>query len=264
MYDIKKWNNYHTHTHLCRHAEGKPVDYCKQAVKNTNKILGMSDHAFMPNLEFSLRMKKEDIKIYKKELQEADLYARLNRLKLYKGFEIEYFYQTKDIYPKYLKDFDYLILGQHYIYYNGKYKSVYKFDSIDDIKLYSKQVVEALNTGYFNLLCHPDLCFYCFDKITDEMLEIVRPIIKTCKKLNIPLEINANGLRKTLLEPGPARYPRKEFFKLVKEEGAKVIISSDCHYPNFYFDKFVLEAFKFAKDLELNLIYELDMNYYKK
>ena len=121
---------------------------------------------------------------------------------------------------------DYLILGQHYIILeDGSYLSTYKLETLEHILIYRDTLLEGLKSGYFNLLCHPDLCFYNIKNPTKEMLEALRPVIKLAKKLDIPLEVNANGLRKAL-KYGPfklenAPYPRSVFFKMVKEEDAE-------------------------------------------
>ena len=100
------------------------------------------------------------------------------------------------------------------------------------------------------------------------MLEALRPVIKLAKALDIPIEVNANGLRKALRVNKTFRYenvlyPRKDVFKMVQEEEAKVIIQSDCHSTEDMYDWAILEARKFVEELKLSEIHELKMNYYK-
>src|SRR5690554_7066699 len=76
-------------------------------------------------------------------------------------------------------------------------------------------VMKALKSGYFNMLCHPDLCYFNIDNPTDEMYEALRPVIKLAKELDIPLELNANGIRRAVLEGkvtefSNIKYPRSE------------------------------------------------------
>ena len=42
-------SNFHTHTYLCKHAEGKPIDYVKEAIKAGCSALGFSDHCPYPD-----------------------------------------------------------------------------------------------------------------------------------------------------------------------------------------------------------------------
>src|SRR5690554_4069556 len=156
---MNKKFNFHGHTYLCGHAGGSPIDYVKEALKRNFSVLGISEHAPMPNLfNKNSRLEMKDYDLYFKLLDEAEDYAKLHGLKFYRAFEIEYFKEL-DVYEKYLDRVDYLILGQHYIVKNGHLKSTFGLDSLEDIKIYAKTVIEALNTGYFSMLCHPDLCF---------------------------------------------------------------------------------------------------------
>src|SRR5690554_1276494 len=256
---INKKFNYHGHTYLCGHAVGNPIDYVNEAIKQELTHLGITEHAPMPNLNHpNVRLSMSDYNLYFSLLEDAKKLADAHHIKFYKGFEIEYFKEI-DVYQTYLKDVDYLILGQHFIVKDGQLKSTYTFDSIEDIRIYVDTIIEAIETGYFNLICHPDLCFYNIKNPTPKMYEALRPLIKRAKELDIPLELNANGIRRALYEEynqdkDNYRYPRKKFFQMVFEEGAKVIVSSDCHNTNSLYDWAMDEAYLFAESLNLNLV----------
>ncbi len=258
--------NYHSHTYLCGHADGVPVDYVKEAIKHNYNVLGISEHAPMPMLvNNNSRLKEEDYEVYIKYLDEAKDLAIKNNITFYKGLEIEYF-KGLYLYDKYLKDMDYLILGQHYIVKDNKYRSTYHLDSLEDVIIYRDTLMEALKTRYFNLLCHPDLCFFNIKNPTDEMYEALRPVVKLAKELDIPLEVNANGFRRAKHEQGSLdlniiRYPRYKFFKIVKEENAKVIVSSDAHSKDALDDWAIEMSYQFIKDLGLDFVTRLKMNY---
>jgi|SRR5690554_5961576 len=267
---IKKHiNNYHSHTILCGHAGGRPIDYVVEAIKHNFKEIGISEHAPMANLRNkNSRLHESDYQKYFKLLDEAKEFADNNNIKLYKGLEIEYFDHIK-VYEHYLNDLDYLILGQHYIYKDNKYVSTFTFKTLEEIIIYRDTVIEALKTGYFNMLCHPDLCYFNIDNPTDEMYEALRPVIKVAKELDIPLELNANGIRRAVLEGevkefSNIKYPRVKFFEMVAEIGAKVIISSDAHNVAALNDFAVKESYIMAEELNLNVIYKLNMNYKNK
>ena len=87
-------------------------------------------------------------------------------------------------------------------------------------------------------------------------------IIDAAIMYNIPLEINANGIRKgtrDLPEGKRYLYPRLEFWQLVKEKGAKVIVSSDAHDPEKLWDDDVLRAYEFARQLGIEVEVSLDI-----
>lgn|SRR5690554_33914 len=261
---MNKKFNFHGHTYLCGHAGGSPIDYVKEALKQNFSVLGISEHAPMPNLfNKNSRLEMKDYDLYFKLLDEAEDYAKLHGLKFYRAFEIEYFKEL-DVYEKYLDRVDYLILGQHYIVKNGHLKSTFGLDSLEDIKIYAKTVIEALNTGYFSMLCHPDLCFFNIEHPTDEMYEALRDIIVTAKELDIPIELNANGIRRAKFENTPDKqdvykYPRVKFFEMVKKLNAKVIVSSDCHSVDALYDFAMDKAYEFAHNMDLQLVDTIPM-----
>ena len=92
------------------------------------------------------------------------------------------------------------------------------------------------------------------------MQKVSRIIIEAAIKNNCLLEINANGARrgKILNENNEERwiYPRLEFWKIVSNEyrNAQVIISDDAHTIKDLHDNATLGMYKFAKELNLNVV----------
>jgi len=252
--------NYHTHTYLCNHAVGNVDDYVKKAIEYGFHTLGMSDHApFIFLQDRSVRMGIEDYPIYLEELRvAADKYK--GKIKLYKGLEIEYFTSETNHYKDLLKDLDYLTLGQHYIEVDNKLKSVYHLTSIKDLQIYVSTVITAMKTGYFKFVSHPDIFLFSQVELNDEIIYLSKLLIEAAEKYDVALEINANGIRKgTIYVNGKKRYryPRKEFWELVRGKNIKVIISADAHKPELLFDEAILEAYKFAKDIGIEVEEEL-------
>ncbi|MFA5692661.1 MAG: hypothetical protein WC907_03505 [Acholeplasmataceae bacterium] len=101
------------------------------------------------------------------------------------------------------------------------------------------------------------------------MYEAMREVIKTAKKLDIPLEVNANGFRRSKWEKNEndykkAIYPKYRFFQMVKEEDAKVIVSSDSHDVSFLNDWAIKTSYKLCEELNLKVTNRLKMNYFPK
>lgn len=252
-------NNYHTHMYLCRHAVGDVNDYVEEAIRLGFTSLGMSDHAPFEELEDrSVRMHPEDLPLY---LSKCDLAIEKykSNIKIYKALEIEYFSKYDGIYKAYLSHLDYLALGQHYIEdehsLNGL-RSTYALTTIEHIHTYVSTVIEAMETGYFKLICHPDLMLYNIMNFDEKVIAESKRLIEAAKRLGIPLEINANGIRKGVRQTKDGLrylYPRLEFWKIVKAVGAKVIISSDAHDPRYLYDDEVKVAYQFAIDLGIEV-----------
>lgn len=269
MYNFKNHkSNYHTHTWLCRHAAGDVIDYVNEAIKHNYTHLGMSDHAPFEYLERngSTRMSYHEFQsIYLQQIADAKKVADQHNLKIYAGVEMEYFPKHHAHYEKMLEDLDYMILGQHYILRNNQLVSTYGLKDLDDIIIYRDMLIAALKTGYFSLLCHPELCFFAFREITDEMYEALRPVIKLAVKLNIPIELNANGIRRDSHKPGyninnfnNYPYPKPRFWEMVKEEGGKALITSDAHEPRILHDEAIKVAYDFAKEYGVKVIQKLE------
>jgi len=255
--------NYHTHMYLCRHAKGTVEDYVKEAIKLGFKALGMSDHAPWSELkDRSVRMKLSDYPIYLKQLDDA-IKKYSDQITIYKGLEIEYFNHKDKQYEDLLEKLDYLILGQHYIEMNDKLISVFKIFSIEELTVYKNTVIKAINSGYFKFIAHPDIFLFSRKELSPEILSLAEEIILAAKEKNIPLEINANGIRKGKIMIGGEeryKYPRQEFWQLVKKHNARCIISSDAHKPNLLYDEAVEETYNFSKHLSLPVEEELSFD----
>ncbi len=252
--------NYHTHMYLCKHAIGTVEDYVKKAIELNFKVIGMSDHAPFSFLkDRSVRMFDNDYPIYLQELEEA-IKNYGSKIKIYKGLEIEYFSHKRNHYQDLLSHLDYITLGQHYIQDGQHLKSIYKLQTVEEMRIYRDTIIEAMETGYFKFVSHPDIFLFNQNVLADDVLEVAREIILAAKENNIPLEINANGIRKGSFKiKGETlyRYPRKEFWQIAKEIGVRVIISSDAHKPEYLFDEAVVEAYKFASDVGIEVEEEL-------
>jgi len=245
---IKFKANYHTHHELCRHAEGTTEDYVKEAIRCGFKELGMSDHAYSYLInDYGVRMKPEEFPIYNKDIEDNILKYQ-DKIKIYKGFEVEFIENNNDYYNELLEKVEYLILGQHYISFDSGFSnpiSSFALVSKEEIIEYARMIEKALETKYFTLLAHPDLYMCGYKEWDETAIEVAHTICKAAKKANIPVEYNANGFRrrKVMTTSGLKRpYPREEFFEIVKEYDLEVIISSDCHVPELLCDEYLLEA----------------------
>lgn len=103
-----------------------------------------------------------------------------------------------------------------------------------------------------------------FDKVC---VKESRRLIQSAINNHVYLEYNAGGVRKSLTKKVSRinyRYPKYEFWQIVKEMQAPVIVNSDAHSPKQISDIAYLQAIKDIKAEKLNLVEELDYNYYFK
>lgn len=218
--------NLHTHTYLCNHASETPREYVETAVKNGIEVLGFSDHVpypFPPDIYSGFRMTVPQTELYYNEIA-ALREEYKNDIKILIGYEAEY-------YPRYFEDMiknisrfecDYIILGQHFT--GNEYDGVHSARITDDKKVmtdYVDTVCEALDTGLFTYLAHPDLIGYRSDLgfYRDEATRLC----EYAKAKNVPIELNLLGLS------DQRDYPYTEFWKVAKAVGNTVVMGSDAH-----------------------------------
>lgn len=219
-------SNFHTHTPRCNHATGSEREYVEAAIKSGIKTLGFSDHSpyfFNGGYYSTYRMTIDEAFEYAEKIRSLQKeYAR--KIEIFLGFETEYYPKT---FNKLLRLYeqikpDYVILGQHAT--NNEYDGVYSSFPTDDERVldrYVNQVVDAIDTGIFSYVAHPDVLNFTGDgKIFEKRFE------KLCLKArdaNIPLEVNFLGISDN------RHYPCERFLKCAKECGNELIFGIDAH-----------------------------------
>ena len=250
--------NFHTHNYRCEHAIGNVEDYVKVAIKKGYTELGISDHAPMPEYYENNRMKEEDLDGYLKEIEEAqEKYG--DKIKIYKSLEIEYFPEFLEKYDKYRKKLDYLVLGLHAFRKPGDSTNynAWKIKTGEDVLNYAKYMAEAIESGKFDYIAHPDLYVINYRNWDESCEKAAHIISEAAEKMDVPLEVNANGIRKSFeRHPDWDRYmyPYKEFWEIVKQYNVRTIIGSDAHDFNRMEDREMEIAREFAKKIGLNVI----------
>jgi histidinol-phosphatase (PHP family) len=220
--------NLHTHTTRCFHAIGSEEEYVQSALDGGLKVLGFSDHTpywFPGDYYSSMRMHPDQLMEYADTVRELQKKYK-GQLEIPLGLEAEYYPGLfSDLVPR-LRDagIEYILLGQHWNHdeigqpYNGR-------PSDDQQKLcqYCDQVIEAMQTGLFTYVAHPDILNYVGDpKIYQKHMT---RICKESAACNIPLEINLLGI------VGQRHYPSSLFWTIAAQEGCPVVLGSDAHRP---------------------------------
>ena len=246
--------NLHTHTVRCDHAGGEDRDYVEAALAGGLRKLGFADHSWyvIDGGDYSSGMhvtteKNEDY--VKSVLSLREEYA--DRIDIKLGYEAEY-------YPKHFPTFiemvrrypiDYLILGPHFT--NNKYDGIHTYRTTDDrdlLHLQINQIIEAIETGVFTYIAHPEIMNFADDTVYDE--EYSR-LIERAMELDVLLEINLLGIR------GGRTYPNERFVKLCGKMGAKMCIGSDAHSPDAVCDFASYEkALGMAEKYGVEIVYD--------
>ena len=249
--------NYHTHTWRCGHAEGGERDYAAAAAQAGFAILGFSDHTPYDFFDAQprnrpIRMKPEELAGYVSSVRAlAEEYR--GRMGIFAGVEAEY-------YPKYFprllellreNGVEYMILGQHFLRneIDGPYSGLLT-DEEAVLEQYVAQVLEALDTGLFSYVAHPDLIHYTGSDAV--YARHMRRLCRAAGAYKTPLEINLLGLQTG------RHYPDRRFWKIAAEEGCAVILGCDAHQPEQLLDRGSMEnGLRFAQSFGLTPIQTL-------
>ena len=269
----KEYNyNFHTHTYRCGHAAFElEEEYINKYIENGFKIVGFSDHMPLPLEEFP----QENSRMYIKD--SSKYISKLSKLKNhYKDIEILISFECEydKLYNKHLiklkENSDYLILGQHFI------KNINPIGNVDYPMIYANRVCEALDTGLFSYIAHPDLYLKYrdsieisdYDKYINNCKKAAEIICKKAKKLNIPLEINLtfkNNIK--IMKDNNYPYPHRLFFDIAKKFDNSFVLGIDAHSKNVI-DKYddsstsILKYLDIDKNVVLNynpLLYKNDI-----
>lgn len=240
--------NYHTHTKWCGHAQGDIEDYIKAAIALGWSEITISDH--MPidyrDHAFHRSMKEKDFLKFNKELDEMKAKYQ-GIITVRKGMECEY-EPERDAFYHQLKALGYeiLLLSQH----NSRdYRWDY-FKTLNEeaILLYTKELCEALDTGYFQICAHPDLIANKLEHIDELTMTCMREIFKCCERNHVLYEINAAALRRN------RGYTNRLILEESKKYHLQYVIGSDAHHPDDLYDQAVQEAYQLAKELDLEVV----------
>ena len=159
--------NYHTHTTRCGHAEGTEEEYILTALRCGFKVLGFSDHTpwayATPGFVSRIRMLPFQLDDYVLTCagcgrnmptnSTSASASRQSHFPAYLGWLRE---ETERL------DIEYLILGCHYDTTDEQDARASRFGGSPSTahgRRYAEQVVEALETGLYRYLAHPDLFF---------------------------------------------------------------------------------------------------------
>ena len=233
--------NYHTHTTYC---DGKNTaeETVQKAIELGLSEIGFSGHSYT---EFDLEpcMTREGTESYKKEIKALKEKYK-GKIKILLG--IEYDYQSAE--P--LDDYDYILGSVHYILKNGEYLCVdysrdlqidavnrlYNGDFYGYIEDYYSLVSDLYNKtkcdiiGHFDLITKFNSDGSLFDVNHPRYIAAWKSAADAVLKTPAAVEINTGGIARGYLK-NP--YPAEEIIDYFKQNGKKLIFSSDCHNKEF-------------------------------
>lgn len=239
MFNRRLNYNYHTHTSRCGHASiSDDSKYIEAARKSGIMKLGFSDHVPYSSFEYPDLANKMHISEVDEYINSINLLMEENPdMEILCGFEAEYDSMKRGFLGELRNKVDYLILGQHYVK-----------EGLKNIKIegnpyypiiYADSVCEAMSTGLFDIVGHPDIfmryrdSFKSFEEkmLFDESAEkAAKKICETASDLGIPLEINLTAIDKNeIMNDGNYSYPCPKFWDIASTYDVLVLYGIDAH-----------------------------------
>ena len=228
--------DYHTHTPLCHHAQGWPIDYARTAMERGLAELGFADHSPMPvALEpfDDWRMALADLPRYLDAVEEAR--SAFPQLPIRLGLEVDYIAGHEAWIEQLagMARWDFLIGSVHYIapgwdVDNPAHLSRFEAQPVAEIwHLYFAAYERCIRSGLFDFVAHPDLPKKFGHRPEGDLRRYYEPVIAALAETGTAFEINTAGLRK----PAGECYPSPEFLQMAREAGVALLINSDAHAP---------------------------------
>lgn len=248
-----KFEDWHTHNLLCRHAIGNIEDYIIKAIELDLNIIGISDHFpydFLKNIE---RIPYREYALTVNEIESYLSTAERLREK-YKdkisvriSFEIDYFENQEaalNTHLKKIKDrLDYILGSLHILDFHDE-KGAWGFDDARFLKDYEYYGADMVYLQYYkteqkmikskdfdlDIVGHFDLPKK-FNYIPKHKEDVSNEVIKTLeliKNRDLVMEINTGGLRKKVKE----QYPSEEIIRHMYNLDIPILLGSDAHHPN--------------------------------
>lgn len=243
--------NFHTHTVFCD-GKNTPEEMILAAIEKGFTALGFSGHSYFEP-EKEINMSANDQQEYISQIETLKI-KYCNKIKIFCGIEQDYYSEE----PKF--SYEYKIGSVHNILKDGKYldtdwsaertkntvENIYSGDFDSFAEDYFEIVADVLNKTKADIIGHIDLISkfneqngYCE---TDRYLKAAEKAVKKLIPFGKPFEINTGAMARGAKS---IPYPSPSILKMIKENGGKIIFSSDCHdkdYLDFAFDKAVLLA----------------------
>lgn len=225
--------DYHVHTARCGHAAGETVDYLRVAEEMGLAEIGFSDHMpLLHTVDSRLTMGLDDLPHYVGEIRDI---AEVTEIAVRLGIEADYIPETVDELGRVIagQPFDYVLGSIHFLERWGFDDEIHiaGYDGRDPDELYElyfKTVLDAVETGLFDILAHPDL-IKKFDILPQrDLTEYYDELATAMAKRDMAVEVSTAGLRKPVAEI----YPTAEFLRICRGRDVPVTLGSDAHAPD--------------------------------
>lgn len=220
----------HSHTPLCKHAQGEPTEYAAVAYQRGLRGLIVTCHNPMPNgFSARVRMREDQFDEYIDLVaQTRQLWA--DRVDVRLGLEADYFEGYESYLEKQLDSADFhFILGSIHPQIDEFREKYWDNDLVTVQRTYFDLLAKAAETGLFDSLAHPDLIKNFTSNVWEPgfIFDDIRSALDRIAATGVAMELNTSGLNKTISEMNP--FP--EMLQEMRVRDIPVTIGADAHQP---------------------------------
>ena len=225
--------DYHTHTFLCKHAEGAPVDYAFHGVRRRLPALAATDHCPMPGgYDPEHRM---GIDFFPEYVRLVETAREVSPIPILFGIEVDYVPEYAEEVKDWVQQqgFDLVLGSVHFLDYWAFDDPAqrYLWESADVAgvwRRYFGMIRRMVEIGLCTVVAHLDLPKK-FGRRPPPRLqkEIVLPVLDVIADRGLAIEINTSGL----FHPVGEIYPSPEILCWAAERNIPVTFGSDAHTP---------------------------------
>ncbi|MCD0461556.1 histidinol-phosphatase HisJ family protein [Roseiconus lacunae] len=228
----------HSHTPLCKHATGDPVEYAAVAESRGLSGLHVTCHNPMPDgFSSNVRMGLDEFDEY------VDLVAKATdefrgRVDVCLGLEADYFEGYEAFLEKQLGSADFhFVLGSVHPQIAEWRKKYWEDDLTEVQRTYFNLLAKTAETGMFDSVSHPDLIKNFTKEAWDTSvaLEFIRPALDRIAATGVAMELNTSGVLKRISEMNP--FP--DMLREMNLRGIPVTLGADAHVPERVGDGYI-------------------------
>lgn len=239
--------DYHTHTCLCRHADGVPLEYAAVAQRMGVPHIAVTDHCPTDDgFGVGHRMELAEFGVYLRIIE----YSRvLSSVPILLGIEADYYPGCERFLGEWLErhPFDIVLGSVHFLNYWGHPTEPQTLGDARDPEeiwsLYFKRVGQLAETRLYDVVAHLDLPKRYLPPLPEARLrELALPALDKIAEAGMAIEINTVG---RLLPVGEC-HPSLSLLTWARERGIGLTFGSDAHTPERVGDGFV-EALALAR-----------------
>lgn len=230
----------HSHTFYSKHAVGSVDELVRASIDAGVRILTITDHApFI--VDSGNRLLESELEQYFTDIAAAQLKYR-EQITLLSGLELDYMPHTDDFNREMLARYpmDFVIGSIHYVEVPGepmvKVWELSRLPRKTFLDRYFAHLEGLLESGLFDALGHADTILRAVPE--DELLRRFEPLLATLSRSGVAFELNASGLRKSMLDPvtgqeimGGWSYPSRGLVTQLLAYEVPFTIGSDTHDP---------------------------------